>query len=153
MESVTFPLTWNDMCEHGALIKWFLENHNLNDFIHAPNEHYFFGDNDDTGSGSGNLSPTSKAAHMSPHDNCDYCIELARADKIPVYASGWANEYLTFPLTMDDMLEHKDSILAYLPNWSKNAFIHGGIPTPLAGQDIHFDEDVRLTKDTVEAWT
>ncbi|KAL9009865.1 MAG: hypothetical protein Q9180_009357, partial [Flavoplaca navasiana] len=148
MESVTFPLTWNDMCEHGALIKWFLENHNLKDFIHAPNEHYFFDDNNNTGFSSGDLLPTSKAAHLSPHDNCDYCIGLARADKFAFFDSDWANKRLTFPLTMDDMLEHKDSILAYLPDWSKKA---GG--TPLAGQNIHFDEDIRLKKDTMEAWT
>ncbi|KAL8976230.1 MAG: hypothetical protein Q9205_007722 [Flavoplaca limonia] len=151
MESVTFPLTWNDMCEHGALIKWFLENHNLNDFIHAPNEHYLFDDNHNTRSSSGNLSPTSKAAHLSPHDNCDYCIGLARADKFPFIDSGWVHKCLTFPLTMDDILEHKDPILAYLPYWSKNAGVGWG--NPLAGPNIHFDEDIRLKKDTMEAWT
>ena len=151
MESVTFPLTWNDMCEHGALIKWFLENHNLKDFIHAPNEHYTFDDRHDTGFSSGDLSPTSKAAHLSPHEDCDYCIGLARADKFPFIDSDWVHKCLTFPLTMDDMLEHKDSILAYLPDWSKNAGVGWG--NPLAGQNIHFDEDIRLKKDTMEAWT
>ncbi|KAL8895268.1 MAG: hypothetical protein Q9192_003741 [Flavoplaca navasiana] len=153
MESVTFPLTWNDMREHGALIKWFLENHNLKDFIHAPNEHYTFDDRHDAGFSSGDLSPTSKAAHLSPHENCDYCIGLARADKISVSDSDWDwdNKCLTFPLTMDDMLEHKDSILAYLPDWSKSATLRW--ETPLAGQNIHFDEDIRLKKEPMEAWT
>ncbi|KAI4270522.1 MAG: hypothetical protein LQ337_006631 [Flavoplaca oasis] len=149
-ESVTFPLTWDDMCEHGSLIKWFLENHNIKDFILKPDEHYTFHDNSDEGSRSGDLSPTSKAAHLSPHDNCDYCIQLACADKVFVIDSDGFETCLTFPLTMDDMLHHKDSVLACLPNWPNNAWVQWG--TLRTQKDIHFDEDIRLKKDTMVPW-
>ncbi|KAL8636273.1 MAG: hypothetical protein Q9226_009270, partial [Calogaya cf. arnoldii] len=116
VESVTFPLTWQDMVLHGDLIKWFLETHNLEDFISKPKYAFDHLDEDDWGP----CSPNSKAAHLCPHKHCDYCSLLARADMLSTTNTDGLKESIVFPLTMDDMLEHKDLILSHLPHGFEN---------------------------------
>ncbi|KAL8854471.1 MAG: hypothetical protein Q9221_000742 [Calogaya cf. arnoldii] len=129
-ESVTFPLTWQDMALHGDLIKWFLESNNPEDFIHKP-KHVFDQDNENHW---GPCSPNSKAAHLCPHEQCDYCSLLARADMLTTTNTDWSKESVTFPLTMDDLLEHKDLILSHLPHGFKNMEVESA---------VQFDEDIR----------
>lgn len=117
-ESVTFPLTWDDMCEHGALIKWFLESHQpegfkntmFTDGVHRDAFH-----DDSEGTNEENVAPViSKADHLSPHEQCDYCTNLARPDKLSIIGVDGVEESVTFPLTWDDMFEHKALIKRYL---------------------------------------
>ncbi|KAI4265505.1 MAG: hypothetical protein L6R38_009377 [Xanthoria sp. 2 TBL-2021] len=125
-ESVTFPLTWDDMYEHRALIKWFLDSHNVKDFIYEAA--YAF--HDDDGNYKHTVSPTSKAAHLSPHENCEYCIALARANRLRISNCDGVEESVTFPLTMDDLLEHGDLIQWFLANGFKDDEVRSGLVTP-----------------------
>ncbi|KAL8668626.1 MAG: hypothetical protein Q9168_006756 [Polycauliona sp. 1 TL-2023] len=144
-ESVTFPLTWDDMHHHGELIKWFLNNNPIKAFIHEPEQHYTFTADYNRGNPEGVPTPTSKLAHLNLHRDCKYCRNLAQANGL----SGMGAS-VTFPLTMDDMLEYKDLINSYLD--MSGAFEQS--PAGPAGnwvEKIQFDDDVRLQKDSVEA--
>ncbi|CAO1598353.1 hypothetical protein XANCAGTX0491_002122 [Xanthoria calcicola] len=131
-ESVTFPLTWDDMREHTALIKWFMEAHNIEEFINTPA--YAFHHDENNGNGNPMIppSPTSKAAHLSPHANCEHCMVLARPDRLVDTRRDGVENAVTFPLTMDDMLEHWDLIYMYL---CSNAFVMSEMTSP----PVHFD--------------
>ncbi|KAI4255457.1 MAG: hypothetical protein L6R42_006726 [Xanthoria sp. 1 TBL-2021] len=138
-ESVTFPLTWDDMYEHRTLIKWFLDSHNVKDFIHEAA--YAFNDNDnnnDDGNHKNAVSPTSKAAHLYPHENCEYCIALARADRLRISNCDGVEESVTFPLTMDDLLEHGDLIQWFLTNGFKDDEVRSGSVNPQVKFDSEF---------------
>ncbi|KAI4100019.1 MAG: hypothetical protein LQ339_005686 [Xanthoria mediterranea] len=129
-ESVTFPLTWDDMREHTALIKWFMEAHNIEEFINTPA--YAFHHDENNGNPKIPPSPTSKAAHLSPHEKCEYCMALARPDRLVDARRDGVENSVTFPLTMDDMLEHWDLIHMYL---CSNAFMQSEMSSP----PVHFD--------------
>ncbi|CAL8581200.1 hypothetical protein XPA_006900 [Xanthoria parietina] len=129
-ESVTFPLIWDDLREHTALIKWFVETHNIEEFINTPA--YAFHRDENDGNPMIPPSPTSKAAHLSPHENCKHCMALARSDQLVGAPRDGVEYSVTFPLTMDDLLEHWD--LIYM-NLCSNVFAQSEMPyTP-----VHFD--------------
>ncbi|KAI4235490.1 MAG: hypothetical protein LQ349_003132 [Xanthoria aureola] len=131
-ESVTFPLTWDDMREHAALIKWFMEAHNIEEFINTPA--YAFHHDENNGNGNPMIppSPTSKAAHLSPHKACEHCMALARPDRLVDTRRDGDEDSVTFPLTMDDLLEHWDLIYMYL---CTNGFVQSEMRSP----PVYFD--------------
>ncbi|KAL8993069.1 MAG: hypothetical protein Q9169_006624 [Polycauliona sp. 2 TL-2023] len=133
-ESVTFPLTWDDMCEHGPLIKDFLDRHVAEDFLCVAGPKFTFHNIDDHASMRKNASPGSKFAHLSPHDDCGYCYALACPNKITNLSSDGIETSVTFPLTWDDMFEHKSLLLLHLPDGFKSMDMKSA-----RSPGVHFD--------------
>ncbi|KAL8636595.1 MAG: hypothetical protein Q9226_009237 [Calogaya cf. arnoldii] len=147
-ESVHFSLTWDDMVKHRALIDWFLESHTREDisFMLDPEQHYTFQDNDTTGDKEV-IMPDSKEAHLSPHGrDCEYCTVLCRPDGISYQGRDGIKESLTFPVTMDDVFEHKDLLLFYLRDGFNSLTSNPEQWVP----KVQFDEDLRHCNSSVE---